>query len=71
MAGLPAGHSGVLGHARLSTTQRYLTPTRDEVIESARAHHAGQAALAAAPVTSPAPGYRAEAMSVLFGQGSP
>jgi hypothetical protein len=49
--------SGYLAMRRLSTTQRYLTPTRYEVIESARAHHARQAALAAAPVTSPGTGY--------------
>ncbi len=58
----------VLGHARLSTTQRYLTPSRDEVIESVRAHHARLASTASVPAAPPAPGYRDESLSVLFGR---
>ncbi len=58
----------VLGHARLSSTQRYLTPTCDEVIESVRAHHARLASTASTPAEPPAPGYRAETLSVLFGR---
>ena len=32
----------VMGHAHLTTTEIYLTPTRDEVIEGILAHHARQ-----------------------------
>ena len=37
----------VLGHARLSTTQVYLTPRKEDVIRRVLAHHAGQARAAA------------------------
>jgi integrase len=59
----------VLGHARLSTTQIYLTPRKDDVIRRVLAHHAGQVRQAAGrqgPV--PAPGYRPETLDVLFGR---
>ena len=60
----------VLGHAQLTTTQIYLTPRKEDVIRRLLAHHgeqARQAAGRAAPV--PAPGYRPETLSVLFGTG--
>jgi integrase len=60
----------VLGHALLSTTQRYLTPTRDEVIETVRAYHARRAA-ASTQQALPAPGYRAESLTTLFGRQTP
>jgi len=59
----------VLGHARLTTTQIYLTPRSEDVIRRVLAHHAGQVRQAAerrAPV--PAPGYRPETLDVLFGK---
>lgn len=59
----------VLGHARLTTTQIYLTPRTDDVIRRVLAHHAEQVRQAAgrqAPV--PAPGYRPETLDVLFGR---
>jgi integrase len=59
----------VLGHARLTTTQIYLTPRSEEVIRRVLAHHAEQVRQAAerrAPV--PAPGYRPETLDVLFGK---
>jgi site-specific recombinase XerD len=59
----------VLGHARLTTTQIYLTPRTEDVIRRVLAHHAGQARVAAGrqdPV--PAPGYRSETLEVLFGK---
>jgi integrase len=58
----------VLGHAQLSTTQIYLTPRKEDVIRRVLAHHAEQTRQAAArTVPAPAPGYRPEALSVLFG----
>jgi site-specific recombinase XerD len=58
----------VLGHALLTTTQIYLTPRKEDVIRRLLAHHAEQtrqAAQRAAP--APAPGYRPETLSILFG----
>jgi site-specific recombinase XerD len=58
----------VLGHAQLATTQIYLTPRREDVIRRVLAHHSEQARQAGErtkPV--PAPGYRREALGVLFG----
>ena len=59
----------VLGHARLTTTQIYLTPRKEDVIRRVLAHHAEQVRQAAErqpPV--PAPGYRPETLEVLFGK---
>jgi integrase len=57
----------VLGHAHLSTTQLYLTPTRDEVIATVRAHHARYGASRAEPAPpAPADGYRPESLHTLF-----
>jgi site-specific recombinase XerD len=56
----------VLGHAHLSTTEIYLTPNPDELVERLLAHHARQAEAAARPPT-PAPGYRPEVLQELFG----
>ncbi|MFE9328161.1 tyrosine-type recombinase/integrase [Nocardia sp. NPDC052278] len=58
----------ILDHAYLTTTQLYTTPTQDEVIASALAHHARQAARAASPPTPPAPGYNPESLDILFGR---
>jgi site-specific recombinase XerD len=60
----------VLGHAQLTTTQIYLTPRKEDVIRRIVAHHAEQtrqASMRAHP--APAPGYRPEVLSVLFGNG--
>lgn len=62
----------VLGHAQLTTTQIYLTPRKEDVIRRVLAHHAEQVRQAenrARP--APAPGYRPEALSVLFSQQAP
>jgi integrase len=60
----------VLGHARLSTTQIYVTPTAEDVIEGVLAHHRRQAEQKVAPpVPSPVLRYRPESLDVLFGQG--
>src|ERR1022692_4875135 len=58
----------VLGHAQLTTTQIYLTPRKEDVIRRLLAHHAEQTRRAAVRVAPPpAPGYRPEALEVLFG----
>ena len=57
----------VLGHVQLSTTQIYLTPRKEDVIERVLAHHAQQTRKAAkAPTPPPAAGYRPETLDVLF-----
>jgi hypothetical protein len=56
----------VLGHAHLSTTQLYISPTTDEVITSVRAHHERRAQVQVAPA-QPAEGYRQDSLDLLFG----
>ncbi len=61
----------VLGHAQLTTTQIYLTPRKEDVVRRILAHHAEQTRQAAARARpAPAPGYRPEALDVLFGNGA-
>lgn len=61
----------VLGHALLTTTQIYLTPRKADVVRRVLAHHAEQSRHAAQrSAAPPAPGYRPEALDVLFGSGS-
>ena len=57
----------VLGHAHLTTTELYLTPSKDEVIEGVLAHHARQSRARETP-PQPAPGYDPQSLSVLFGR---
>lgn len=58
----------VLGHAQLTTTQIYLTPRKEDVVRRLLAHHAEQSKRAAQRVSPvAAPGYRPEALQVLFG----
>jgi integrase len=56
----------VLGHAQLTTTQIYLTPRKEDVIERILAHHAEQTRKAAQQETPPTAGYRPETLDVLF-----
>jgi len=56
----------VLGHARLTTTQIYLTPRKEDVIARVLAHHADRDRRASQPAPA-APGYRPETLEVLFG----
>jgi hypothetical protein len=60
----------VMGHAHLSTTEIYLTPTREEVIEGVLAHHARRSRAREAPPPQSAPGYDPKSLSVLFGRPS-
>jgi site-specific recombinase XerC len=62
----------VLGHARLSTTQLYLTPLTDDVIASVVAFHARQAGRQPVPGSQDRAdalwGYRPESLKILFGE---
>lgn len=61
----------VLGHARLTTTQIYLTPRKEEVIRRVLTHHAEQVRQAERRAhPAPAEGYRPETLRVLFGTTS-
>jgi site-specific recombinase XerD len=56
----------VLGHAHLSTTQRYLNPVTEDVIAGVLAFHARQRERD--PGAPPAAGYRTESLQILFGE---
>ena len=57
----------VLGHARLSTTQVYLTPRKEDVVRRVLAHYGEKVRQAAERrVPPPAPGYSQESLDVLF-----
>jgi integrase len=56
----------VLGHAQLTTTQIYLTPRKEDVIERVLAHHAEQTRKAAQQAAPPTTRYRPETLDVLF-----
>ncbi|MFI6634969.1 tyrosine-type recombinase/integrase [Nonomuraea fuscirosea] len=59
----------MLAHRQLTTTQKYLTPSRDEVIAAGIAHHARQEQRRnTSSVSPPAPAYNQEALDVLFGR---
>jgi hypothetical protein len=61
----------VLGHARLSTTQKYVTPLPGDVIASVASFHARRAGPQVMPGSSDrnvlSSGYRPESLKVLFG----
>jgi len=57
----------VLGHASLTTTQLYTTPTAADVIDAVVAHHRRRAEPRPVP-EPPAPRYRPESLDVLFGR---
>ncbi|MGH3899980.1 MAG: tyrosine-type recombinase/integrase [Pseudonocardiaceae bacterium] len=56
----------VLGHAQLTTTELYLSPLPEDVIASVVAFHERRGEQQP-PAASPAPLYRPESLSVLFG----
>ena len=61
----------VLGHARLTTTQIYLTPRAEDVIRRVLTHHGEQSRQARQrALPPPAEGYRPETLAVLFGTGA-
>ncbi|MFE2261730.1 tyrosine-type recombinase/integrase [Streptomyces griseosporeus] len=58
----------ILAHRHLTTTQKYLTPSQDEVIQAGLAHHARRERMRnAPPMEVPAPGYNPESLGILFG----
>ncbi|MBF6439573.1 tyrosine-type recombinase/integrase [Nocardia cyriacigeorgica] len=57
----------VLGHAHLTTTQKYTTPTPEDVIARTAAHFQRQAARDAEPAP-PAIGYHRDSLDILFGR---
>jgi integrase len=59
----------VLGHQSLATTQIYVVPAAEDVIESTLAHHRRQAEPKPAPPPEPGPRYRPESLDTLFGKG--
>ncbi|MEG8184654.1 site-specific integrase [Nocardia terpenica] len=67
---MPLTHvQAVMGHAALTTTQRYLIPGRDKVIEHALAHHARQAERQEKPPSPlPGPGYDPQSLAILWGR---
>ncbi|MDQ3764102.1 MAG: site-specific integrase [Actinomycetota bacterium] len=56
----------VMGHAHLSTTQRYLNPVTEDVVAGVLAFHARQRERG--PAAPPAREYRAESLQILFGE---
>jgi site-specific recombinase XerD len=67
---LPLAHvQAVMGHAALTTTQLYLAPDRDEVVEQVLAHHARQAQRREQPSPAPSgPAYDPESLAILWGR---
>ncbi|WIV60899.1 site-specific integrase [Amycolatopsis nalaikhensis] len=68
---LPLTHiQAVLGHASLTTTERYLIPGRDAVVEQVLAHYARQAARRDQPAPAPPPGptYDPRSLEILWGR---
>jgi integrase len=64
----------VLGHARLGTTQKYVTPLPGDVIASVTAFHARRAGHQDMPgsggMAVPSSGYRPESLKILFGDAT-
>lgn len=58
----------VLGHAHVTTTQVYLTPSTEEVVAGVLAHHEREARRRDEPAPPPAPGYDPQSLNVLFGR---
>ncbi|GAA4986234.1 site-specific recombinase XerD [Nonomuraea thailandensis] len=57
----------ILGHAHLSTTQIYTTPTQEDVVASALAHYRRQAERRTVSGPPPSTGYNPDSLQVLFG----
>lgn len=61
----------VLGHAHLTTTQIYVSPTPKDVVDNVLAHHRRQAGRRDRASEPPAGGYRPETLDILFGKEQP
>jgi integrase len=59
----------VMGHAHLSTTQRYLNPLTEDVLEAVRGFHTRQRQRQDGP--GPSPEYSPESLKTLFGKDTP
>src|SRR5262245_18608789 len=59
----------VLGHAQLTTTQRYTSAPLDEAIASVLANHARRASTPSSPASG-TPRYRSESLTALFPEAS-
>lgn len=57
----------VLGHAHLSTTQIYVTPAPEDVVDSVLAHHRRQGEQPAPTPVAPSRGYDRQSLETLFG----
>lgn len=67
---LPLTHvQAVMGHAALTTTQRYLIPGQDEVIAQVLAHHGRRAERQEKPPSPPSgPAYDPQSLAILWGR---
>ena len=67
---LPLAHvQAVMGHAALTTTQLYLAPDHDEVVEHVLAHHARQAQRREQPPQGPSgSAYDPQSLAILWGR---
>jgi integrase len=67
---LPLTHvQAVMGHAALTTTQRYLIPGQDEVIAQVLAHHGRRAERQKKPPSPPpGPAYDPRSLAILWGR---
>ena len=61
----------VLGHAHLTTTQVYVSPAPQDVVDNVMAHHRRRAERKDRAPEPPTGGYRPETLDILFGKEQP